>query len=93
MTVLLASGIDMQSGVSYVLSSGGQGDGEQDRILANNAIIKKVVEQECGIICPVAYIGLGQTGRDLVKAEPTAKFCYSRLYDISIGVGARVRRS
>lgn len=66
MTVLLSESIDVKSGVNHVLSSGGQGDGEQDRVLANSGIVKKAVEQECGIMCLVAHIGFGQTGRELV---------------------------
>lgn len=49
MAVLFAESIDVKSGVNHVLSSGGKGDGKQDRILANYGIIKKVAEQECGI--------------------------------------------
>lgn len=66
MTVLLAEIIDVKSGLNHILSSRGQGDGGQDRILANYGIVKKVIEQKCGIMFPVAYIGLGQTHRKFV---------------------------
>lgn len=48
--------------MNHMLSSGGQGEGKQDRIRAEVWIVKKVVAQECGTVRPVAYFGRGQMG-------------------------------
>lgn len=52
--------------MNHVLSSGEQGERKQDRVLAGVGVAKKLVTQDCGTVCLVAYIGLGQTGTDLV---------------------------
>lgn len=70
-----------------VLSSGKQGNGEQDRIPANHGTVKKAVKQECVIMCPVAKIGHGQTGREFVWADPPAMFsCALQVNDMAAGL-------
>lgn len=52
-----------------VLGSGRQGDSKQLRVHLELVIVKKAVAQECGIVCIVAYFGLGLTGGELVWAR------------------------